>query len=67
VGVWEGLLWWNAVAEIGGGAVCGADAAGGYDFADVDGEGEVTGPNLDVVSNIARWGWFWNDLSLQLP
>jgi hypothetical protein len=53
VGVWEGLLGWDAVAEIGGGAVYGADAAGGYDFADVDGEWEVAGPNLDVVSNVA--------------
>ena len=52
VGVGECILRCHGHAEVGGRTVDGADFAGSDDIADVDGEGEVTGP--DLVGNVSE-------------
>ena len=49
----EGVFGRHGHAEVGEGAVDGADLAGGDDVADVDGEGEVAGP--DLVGRDCQW------------
>jgi hypothetical protein len=69
VGVGEGGGQGGADAEVGGGAVDGAQFARGDDVADVDGEGEVAGPDLYRVGPSASFSRSLASpsIDLQLP